>query len=75
MNLYHRHVVSFKKLPEYAGYDLQEFLHDGNCKTANKESFVAFLDAVRKKRPEKMEKEQLVYPPRQCSSTPVGFGQ
>jgi len=32
-------------------------------------------DAVRKKRPEKMENQQLVSPSRQCSSTPVGFSQ
>ena len=32
-------------------------------------------DAVRKKRPAKMENQQLVSPSRQCSSTPVGCGK
>ena len=32
-------------------------------------------DAVRRKRPENMKNQQLVSPSRQCSSTPVGFGQ
>jgi len=32
-------------------------------------------DAIRRKRPEKMENQQLEPPSRQCSSTPVGFGQ
>jgi hypothetical protein len=31
--------------------------------------------AVRRKRPEKMENQQLVSPSRQCSSTPAGFRQ
>jgi len=32
-------------------------------------------DAVRKKRPQKSENQDLVSPSPQCSSTPVGFGQ
>jgi len=32
-------------------------------------------DAARKKPPPKMENQDLVSPPRQCSSTPVGFDQ
>ena len=34
-----------------------------------------FKDAVRRKRPEKMESKQLASTSRQCSSTPVGFGR
>jgi len=34
-----------------------------------------FRDAVRRKRPKKTENQQLVSPSRQCSRTPVGFGQ
>ena len=34
-----------------------------------------FKDAVRRKRPPKMESQQLVSTSRQCSSTTVGFGR
>ena len=46
--------------------------------TVNKETFIDVLrrlrDAVRMKRTEKWRTE-LVSPSRQCSNTPVGFGQ
>jgi hypothetical protein len=32
-------------------------------------------DAITRKRPEKIEHQQLVFPSRQCSRTLVGFGQ
>jgi hypothetical protein len=32
-------------------------------------------DAVRRETPRKMVDQQLVSPSRQCSSTPIGFGQ
>ena len=45
----------------------------------NKEMYVGILrrlkDAVTGKRHEKIENQQFVSPSRQCSSTPVGFGQ
>jgi hypothetical protein len=37
--------------------------------------FRRLRDAVRRKRPEKWKKLQLVSPSRQCYSTPVGFSQ
>jgi hypothetical protein len=53
-----------------------EFILGG--KTANKDVYIyilrRFMDTFRRKRPEKMENQQLVSPSRQCSSTPVGFG-
>jgi hypothetical protein len=33
------------------------------------------MNAVRRKRPEKMENQQLVSPLQQCASTPITFGQ
>jgi hypothetical protein len=45
----------------------------------NKEMYVDILrrlrDAARKKRPQKMENQDLISPSRKCSSTPVGFDQ
>jgi len=45
----------------------------------NKEIYIDIFrrlrDAVRKKRPRKMVNRQLISLSRQCSSTPVGFGQ
>jgi hypothetical protein len=45
----------------------------------NKEMYFDMLcrlrDAVRSKHPEKKNNQQLVSPTRQCSNTPVGFGQ
>jgi len=45
----------------------------------NKEMYIGILrrlsDAVRTKRPRKMQNQQLVAPARQCSCTPNGCGQ
>jgi len=45
--------------------------------TVNKEVDIDILrhlgEEVRRKRPQKMENQHLVYPSRQCSSTPADF--
>jgi hypothetical protein len=56
---------------------LQEFQHDENCKIANMDMYIDiiryFTVEVGKKHPEKLRIKQLVSPPLQCSSTPVGL--
>jgi hypothetical protein len=52
---------------------MQKLLHEGNCKTVSKETYIDNLR--RKETPRKMVNEHLVSPSRQCFTTPVGIGQ
>ena len=62
----------FKTFPEFAGIIYR------NC-CCELEMCVDILrrlrDMVRRKRPPQTKNQQLVSPTRQCSNTPVGFGQ
>jgi hypothetical protein len=68
----------FKKVPGIPSYNLQELLQEGYfCKNENKEMYIDIFrrlrDAVRRNVPRNGETTDSHL--RQCSSTPVGFGE